>query len=707
MSERAKGRRSWPRTALLLALAVASAGRAAATPRTRAESAADLARGRAEGMAVSSAGRIYPAPALSLVARSDAGQVWSVAAAAAGAPYLGTGPDGVVLRLTAPDSLAALPAIEQPLVTALAAGPDGELLAAGAPGGVIYRIGSDDRPRVWAETGERYVWALAVGADGRVFAATGDRGRVLEILPSGRAEVYFDSDEEHVTSLAALPDGGLVAGGAGRGLVYRIDPEGHPLVLHDDDLPEVAALVVGADGTVSAAFVAPPAREVRPPAVRLELPDGSEVGRVDETLGALEERQGPTLRGVIEGLPPAGPAEPTGRSRSRILRIGRDGAVTEVWRSPTEAAFCTMLDGEGRLLFGTGEPARLYRVEAGGDVARLATLDPAQVTGLLAAAGRIYLATSNPAALYRLEERPGDTGTFLSRPFDAGALARWGTLRWNAEGAVGQIELYTRTGNSAIPDATWSGWSPMLKDPAGSPIDNPDGRFFQWRVRHRRGPGAPPVVSAVRVDYEPYNRPPEMLAFEVEGQVAAEPPRLRWAVADPDGDALEIEFAFRRSDRSQWTEAGTERIAPGEPDAPRRGTFVWDTLQVAEGVYSVRATASDGPGNPPGQAQTAAPRPELTVTVDRTPPRVEWNGVGERAFEVRVEDQISPVRALEIRNADRLVFTARPIDGVADSGSERYRVALPREPAAGWVLRGVDAAGNSADVPLDGGQVPH
>jgi hypothetical protein len=63
------------------------------------------------------------------------------------------------------------------------------------------------------------------------------------------------------------------------------------------------------------------------------------------------------------------------------------------------------IDADGRVVFGTGEPARVYRIGADQEIERLATLAEAQVTAIARSPGGLLLATSNPAGAYRLEDR--------------------------------------------------------------------------------------------------------------------------------------------------------------------------------------------------------------------------------------------------------------------------------------------------------------
>jgi hypothetical protein len=679
---------------------------AAGAVRTWEASFEELARGRAEGVAVTRRARLFPAPRLAPVggARGLLGPalVRALATDGAGNLYVGTGPGGQVLRIGASGETVTHFRVDEPLVTALAVEGAGDLLVATAPGGTVYRVRPDGTGERWAETEERYVWSLAVGSSGIVYAGTGERGRILTLDASGNATVLFDSDESHVVSLFPLSDGGLLAGGAGRGVVYRLDAEGHALALHDDDLSEVAALAVD-QGAVVAALLAPAPAAVRRPALRLRLPDGVQVGATGEALGTLEEDTGPTLHGTIEGLAAPG-AVPGERPAGRIVRIGARGAVEELWSSTTEAPFGLALDARGRILFGTGEPARLYRVEPDGDVALLATLREAQVTALRAEGRRVVVATSHPAAVYRLEEGRAEAATYHSATFDAGGPARWGAFRWSVEGSSVRPEVYTRTGNSQTPDDTWSAWSPAMTDPAESVVANPDGRFLQWRLRQVAGFDPEARFGRFRVRYEPYNRPPSIDRFR-EITPAEMPPGIRtfgWTVADPDGDALDVRLEYRAVGVAAW-ETGAVTPVPAARDgsrAPLEGRLEWDVSGLAEGEYEVRGITSDLPANPPEDAREAAAWPETRLVVDRSPPSLEVHRVDGRRVRVRVEDTLSDIARLEVVEGPRTRFTPRPEDGVCDSSSETFRFEVPDGGEVSWRVRGTDAAGNVSERPL-------
>jgi hypothetical protein len=72
-------------------------------------------------------------------------------------------------------------------------------------------------------------------------------------------------------------------------------------------------------------------------------------------------------------------------------------------------------------------------------------------------------------------------GTFTSSVLNAGRKVNWGTINWTAILPAGtSIIIETRTGDTASPDGTWSGWSTVSN---GGTISSPSSRYLQYRVR--------------------------------------------------------------------------------------------------------------------------------------------------------------------------------------------------------------------------------
>lgn|GEM_PF-2643467 len=664
---------------------------------------AEMLQGQADGIAVSVRGQLSLAPRIQRLenALGDAAvlETWSACAGTAGEIFFGTGPDGIVFRTDGNGRGKAHFRTGEAMVTALFRLAGGDLLAGTSPGGRIYRIDPQGRGKLWSETGERYVWAIAETDGGNIYAATGDRGKILRIRPDGSVETHFDSDEPHIVSLLHDRAGVLVAGGAGIGRVYAIDTDGNALVLYDDELDEARAVVrEGADGWVVALVGAPP-RAVERPELRLRLPDGVTV----EPNVPLEQHSGPTLRGFIEGLESEKRAERT--LRGRLVRLDADGRAFTLWQSFDSTPLSLSTDATGRVLMGTGDPARLYRVEPDNDVSLIATLNEAHLTSLVRADRTVFAGTSNPAAVWRIEAIDAEQGAYLSPAHDAGGMARWGSISWSPRGRLARTEVYTRTGNSPRPDATWSAWSPAQVIADGSPVDNPEGRFAQFRVRFIGSQERGARLGGVRLHYETYNRPP-VLEPDTTGDLRAVSgiARFEWKARDPDGDPLDVVLEYRATLSEEWkTQAGDGTIPTGSARSPavQSGTVEWNTMELPEGLYDVRLTVSDQAANDPTEGHRTT-GPVHRIAVDRSAPSIEVRRLQNGRFEVVLSDEATPVGRLTLLRDDRPAARVRSVDGVCDSRRERFEFALPNVQAT-WKVRGADLAGNSVEAELPGG----
>ena len=709
------------------------------------ESFEDFEPGRTDGAALTGGGELVLAPALRplrVPPLEEASEpfLWSQAVDGKGTLYVGGGQGGRIYRVPRGSQGSVYFETGDLGVHALAVDRSDVLYAATIPQGKIYRITAEARGEVWYQPEDRYIWALAIGPKGEVFAATGERGIIYKITGKGKAETFFDSEEFHVVSLAFDTQGNLIAGTDGHGLIYRITPEGRASVLYDSRLREAHLIGVDAKGVIYAgamgtegempAALPPPQRlamreaegaptQVQPP---LPLP-GAEVP-VTATVTVVAAA---TPSPATTGLPP----------KSEVYRIDPDGTVTTLWSSQDEVVHSLAIDPGGRPVIGTGEPGRNRVLSGPRQASLLARLPESQVTSLiLGPAQQMYAATSNVGRVYLLDPATGDTGTYVSPTRDGQTVSRWGRIAWRANLPQGtKIELSTRSGNSSLPDGTWSDWSPPYGSPEGSPISSPPGRFLQWRARMLRSGSDPgPTLHAVSVAYLPANLPPDIRKITVHPpgvvrertRVLQEPDpmdlaftgirinpggstapgvvdltnekkvyvrgmrALEWETEDPNGDPLSFELWFRAEDESAWKPLAR---------ALREPYFVFDSMQLPDGLYRVKVEASDAPTNPGPQARTAQAMSDPFL-VDTTPPAVQVSARRsgrEATIEVSATDGVGPL-ARAFWSLDAAAWNPLPpADGVADARAETFSVSLgalkPGEHTV--IVRVTDLLGNT------------
>lgn len=662
--------------------------------------------------------------------------VWCEALDSKGNIFLGTGHSGRILRVTARGEISVLASLPEPEVTALLVSRAGDVFAATSPNGAIYKLGKDGTSAVFYEPEERYIWALTEDASGYLYAGTGEKGKIFRITSKGEGSLYYDSTEPHITALITERGGSLLAGSDGTGKIYRIGKDQKAVVLYDSNYREIADLAEDGSGQIYAAAVAAGAGEIPPPAPRILVRPSEEapISTRDDTspvkpdgpgLGGRDRDREPFEAEWEGGTPPSSQTRVAREGGGAIFRISTGGRVEELWRSSSDVPYALAATSEGAVYAGTGEPARLLRLEEKGRAIVLSMFPQAQLTDLaLEPSGKIFAATSNSGGAYRITRDLAQQGSYASPVRDAFARAAWGRIRWDSQVSAGQkIEIQTRSGNSSVPDDTWSSWSGAYGDPEGSEISSPAARFIQWRARlARSGSAGSPLLRSVTLTYLPQNRAPKvrelrLLTFDEapppsEGEEAplpscAGPPQapgsvkaparartLIWHAEDPDDDRMVFRLMAQREGSDTWLPVGSDLV---------EASCAFDQTVLGEGRYRLKAIASDAPSNFAGQALESEALAE-GVVLDLSPPSLVKLAARGGVVEVQANDALSPIASAEIQTAERTIAAARPADGVLDSKSERLILELPPGTnPEGLRLRVKDTAGNESILELGEG----
>ena len=688
---------------------------------------ADLLKGDARGVSISDTGVLMLSPKLTELFNTQQTYVWSTAVDNAGNVFVGTGHDGKIFRIAANGTGSLLYDAAELDVTALAVGRDGSLYAGTSPDGKVYRIAADGKADVYFDPDDKYIWSLAVMPDGSLAVGAGDSGKIYRVRTAGAkpdVSLLVSTNQTHVISLAVTPQGDLLAGTDPGGLVLRISPEGKTFALFDTQLREIHALAPAADGSIYALALSDSAagnKGVTAPAVTSQPSDGTTpsttvtITAIDET-GAPLQAQPSTTRSRND----------VSNARSAVFRILPDGATDVVWSSTTITAFsiAPALSG-GSVLIGTADKGRIYSVTNDGRDTLLLQSPEGQISSLMVKGNQVYAASSNQGKLFRFGNDLVSEGSYESPVRDAKLIATWGRVWWRG---AGNIEVQTRTGNGERPDATWSDWSPAVKNADGNQISSPRARFIQWRTVVRSGAGVPAWLEDVSVAYLPRNVAPEVLAItalpigvglqqiaqvaidpnvessgldpSVFGPVAQVPPRrfyqrgarsFQWQAEDRNGDTLEYSIYYRPINEQ------TFRLLK---DKLRDNFYTIDGATLADGRYIIKVVASDGPDNPLGQKLTGE-RISEPVDIDNTPPVVklmeqaQFGGNNVRVV-FSVDDATGKIRKADISIDGATWLPIFPDDGIADSGHEIFTVdAGSLTPGEHTIsLRSFDTSGN-------------
>jgi WD40 repeat protein len=710
---------------------------------------ADFLKGEVDNLSIDPRGQLVLGPAIDLVYETAAPFVWTIAAAADGTLYLGTGNEGKVYRV-GPDGKGSVFFDSAELeVHALAVAPDGTLYVGTSPDGKVYKVDRNGAATTFFDGQDKYIWALAVEPRGTVYAATGDKGVVYRIAPDGKGTPFYRTKATHATALAFDKSGNLVVGTESPGKVIRVDSTGKGFVLLDTPFQEIRSLRFDDKGML---YVA--AMNGRPAGV-----GGPVVAPAPEPISTGARAPVPTVTVSAEitsiavvDAPESSGSPTTVRDDRRtakggVYRVSPDGLWDQVWESREDLPYDVTFEPNGAPLIATGTKGKLYRLE--GDPVRPTLLTRAaaqQVTAFYKdPRGRLYFATANPGKLFRLSSDRAARGTYESEPRDAQMVATWGAMRWHGTVPKGsQLELFTRSGNTETPDEAWSSWAPALASGESAPIASPKARYLQWRAV-LSGKGESPILTSVTVAYLQRNlRPvvrsitvhppgivfqkpfstgePDLAGFadqttpDRKATTAAQTPQntsggpslgrrtyqknlqtLVWRADDENDDELSYDVLYRREGETEWTPL---RRGLDEP------ILVWDTTTVPNGTYFLRVIASDAPSNPAGNALTGE-RDSSAIQVDHTPPAITIGAVrasgGRTSIVFDVADADSSVARVEYSRDGGLRWTAVfPTDGIADSKTEHYELVVDGPIGeSGITIRAFDSMNNADTTHVD------
>ncbi len=644
-------------------------------------------------------------------------EVFAVAVDAKGIVYAATSPDGAVYRI-ANGKAEEYFAPHSKYIWSLAFAADGALFVGTGEQGKIFRVTAQGKGEVYYETGQAHITSLALDPRGGLLAGSEPNGILYRVTAKDKAFVLYDATLPEIRAIAPMPDGTIYAAALGGSLARR-----------------GAAAAAGAGAGAGAPVVTAPTISVTVTA------EGAQAGGEIKPPADPSKPQSapPPASTPSPGAPPTAPppvVEYAGVEKSALYRINPDNTVDTLWTSKEENVY-DLLPRDGQLFFATDSGGRVYRLSPDRKLTLIAQTNEGEAIRLLPApAGGILAATGDMGRIYKLAATSGPDGIYESPVHDAGTVARWGRVSWRADLPSGsRLLLHTRSGNSLRPDPTWSDWSGALSDASGSAIPSPNARYIQWKAEFA-GAGKTPELDTVTVAYLPQNSPPVVMSITVTPQWVAPPAgkpappaaaanaismtvtdapdasvtqtsagsptqplaraanqvlNITWHAEDAEGDRLVYALHFRGDGERDW-----KLLKSGM----RETTYQLDGDALADGRYLFRVTASDREVNPPASAREG----ELigaAVLIDNTPPVIaavapKRTGSGVD-LEFEASDASSPLRRSEYSLDAGPWIPVEAADGVIDSHREKFVLRLPDVPPGEHilVLRAVDSGNNA------------
>ena len=640
-----------------------------------------FSKGSAHGVALTSDGKLTPAPRLTTLIDPNLAFVWAMTQDGSGNVYIAGGANAKVLRVDAHGTSTTVFESEDLSAQALAADKSGNLYVGTSPDGKVYRVTSHGESHVFFDPKAKYVWALLIAPDGTLFVATGNKGQVFAVAPDGRAQVFYRSSQRHIRTLAFDSAGNLLIGTEPAGTIERIRVE----YSHTGELPKLGAISVLLEtGTKEITSL-------------LNGPNGTIYAT------AIGSSQDPLLAGS-NPLQSAKPMEAPGSTRgSALYRILPDDSAEEMWVSHDDIIYAAGLSPDGGVLLGVGNRGLVLKVEDQNVFTSIAATNSGQVTGMLARPdGKVLLSTANPGKIYALGPDVSGDGVFESAIFDAKVPARWGKLSWSIENENGasndetSAAFFVRCGSTSSPEDNWGPWQGPYQNRQS--VQCPVSRFAQWRVVGSNKLSGIPRITGVTLAYLPRNIRPvideivlQAPGIEVQGSSwsagETKPAALRrpgtpvasvfsppspaaadnlqgtvhkgfqsvlWSAHDDNDDDLTFAIYYRARGDGKWTLLKSDVTQSG---------YSWPTEGMPDGTYQLKIVASDESSNPPADALQSERISEPFI-VDNTPPLLS---------DIRLDGADAPVR-LSFAATDARSIISRAEFSI-DSG--KWRIAFP------------------------------
>jgi hypothetical protein len=644
-----------------LALLLASGtSRAVGTQRLELNQGDDLKGGDLQGVAIDTSGKVRAGFNLGNVPVSGADSIWSALLQRDGSLLVGTGSEGKLFKY-AGGSLTLLAEAKGLAITSLVEAWNGTVAVATIPDGVLFKWQGGKLSELAKLPGAAHVWSLAYDRNAKVvYAGTGPEGKLFRITAAGDAQVYFDADEEHIMSVALAADGRVFAGASDKAKLYEISGAGRANVLYDFGTTEVRALAVSANNDVYA------------------------IANDIKTSGTPGRKQNQFDAAAPVNLPAVS------RGKGTLFRFNSKGEPERLYESKDEQLVSLALGQDGRPYVGTGVEGRVYTVDGAHNVSLVADVAERRIGALVLSDKAQFVLAGDPAVVHPVRGVGGADAVWTSKALDLGIRAKFGQLGWTA---AGDLELSTRTGNTAEPDKTWSPWSAPIAAP--TVIQSPAARYIQVRARFNRDPKA--VLSDIVIPFVTDNLRHVVTSLQTDDTNATAPTgngeikssggpinkkaeqriTLKWKVDNPDSDELRYRLQYRLVGSSNWYDV----LEPDEKLS--KDSYTWDTSNLPEGRYKVRVIATDELANPPELVQ----RDELEssiVLVDNTPPIIAGLAANGRRIRGVAIDGVGPIARIEVAVAGRDNWVPYfPRDGVFDQAREEFEADVSGSVPAG------------------------
>jgi hypothetical protein len=644
-------------------------------------------KGKFKGTSLDSIGRLLIGPEIKKIPGPGQEYYLSLDIARSGDIYVGTGHQASVYKIKTDDSIEEVFSSDYLDVYALLVTEAGDIYVGTSPDGRIYKIkngksysvknGSDiyeinnNIPKSIKEEDkknieifnpdERFIWDIKEDKEGNIIFAVGNGGGVYELDKKGNTANIFTPEDSHIISLFITKNNSILAGSGDRGILYKIDKR-KVKVLFDSPFDEVKGICEDKEGNIyfSAAKGINGRKKEKDESIRFE----------------------PFLKNKKK----EDKKEPP--EKCMLYCVHTNGTVEGIWSSKEEYIYSAVYDyNSDSIIIGTGNFGRVYRVKKDGSFSIIYESESAQVFKIAGKNSVFNVIANNTASITQIRQSLNNKGSYLSEIFDLEIQSKLGKIYWDASTNQDTgVLLSIRTGNSNIPDKTWTDWSAPFHDGENSTINITGIQYFQVKAvlnsSNISGTGLP-YLNNFRVFYVQSNLSPQIekidilkahsksqpYAPEKPGQKKAKKNKylqVKWKAKDPNGDKLKYNIFLKKKEDKNWIylkEDITEK------------TLELDTELYEDGEYVLKIAADDALANPPSLAKEHS-KISASFNIDSTAPIIDNFLRQGKQISFGVSDDTSLIANVLYSINGKIWYPIFPKDMINDSKSENYSFNL-------------------------------
>jgi hypothetical protein len=575
------------------------------------------------------------------------------------------------------------------------------------------------KAKIFGSFGQKIILAVTENK-GTVYVGTASPGKIYAISSSGQEKLFFNPHTSAVLSLASLPNGDIAAGTID-GKLCELSPEGKtkffvqlPLHYIWQILPLKGKLYLACGnptGEILRINEADPTKKIQ---VYATTSSSNLLSLYPDSSGAFFAG---TDNGFLLKISPDSPVTTVadlggkavlsiagdekgnlyfGTEDGKVFRLNPSGIIKPLASFP-EKEITWLGFNQNKLLAATGIPARLYAISQNGDISLVWDGKTSQAIGLKGDdSGKWFVYSGSPSTVFKLLSERYLEGSFTSDILDEGSNTLWGTLSWKGDSPQnGGIQVQTRSGNTPIPDSTWSAWSNAYP-PSGKTIKPQESRYLQFRVllSHEA------KLSTLSFFWRPMNHPPSVVVLSPQnGEAVGPKSTLKAKILDPDGDTILVQLIAIKNESENEVYS---KLYSTKPNLPQNIEIPLSQLGKENGALVLKLIVSDSPSNPPQWAfSTSMLLKDLTFVT--TPPTLEITSINSKnGFLVVNGTAQSPytyIKAVEFQTENGAWFNTIPENGLFDASKEDFMLEIQNPEKVKTIkIRAVDAAGNETQI---------